>query len=281
MYCCLSALKIKLFRHHLLVAAVVFSFAILAPERSRADQYDTYHTPRFTLQFGETGGHGGHRHHFHQNILKSSVSELDKTYEELSRIFDFLPQQKVTLKFLSPTEFTKATGAPGWTSAMYYQDEITIPLSPEKGTNITELKRALRHEYVHAVIAEISSYRCPAWLDEGIAQLIEGGANPLLGPALRKWIAANDAMPLNWLQDGFTTLDSDMVPAAYAQSLFATRSLVNSHGFSAVKKYLENLKAGTAEENAFVNAFGRTKPVFEKQLTRQMRLWASSSQPHP
>src|SRR5690606_26447433 len=118
---------------------------------------------------------------------------------------------KVVLRFLPPEEFRRQTGAPEWTSAMYFRDEITIPLTKSTAWERDELDRALRHEYVHAVIAELSEYRCPAWLDEGVAQLLEGQVNPLLGPALRRWIALNPAIPLDWLQNGFTTLDSGYV----------------------------------------------------------------------
>ncbi|OVE80380.1 hypothetical protein BVY02_00285 [bacterium J17] len=164
---------------------------------------------------------------------------------------------------------------------MYFRNEITIPLSANKGINPHELERALRHEYVHAVIAELSGHRCPAWLDEGIAQFIEGHANPLLGPALRDWISENHAMPLGWLKDGFTSLNSELVPAAYAQSLFAARSLVNTLGFSAVTKYLKLLKAGVPENRAFKRAFQKSKSDFEDSLTAQIERWARSSREDP
>ena len=111
--------------------------------------------------------------------------------------------------------------------------------------------------------------------------MLEGQVNPLLGPALRVWVKDNDAMPLDWLQNGFTTLESKIVPAAYAQSLFATRTLVSVYGFPAVVTYLKALKVGLSENESFELAFGLDKSRFESALTKQMRSWATSDLVNP
>ena len=250
-------------------------------ERGQAGSYQAYSSPRFTLYIGTEHGSTLRKHPVVKDVAQNTISVLDETYEEISRIFGRKPESNVVLRFLSPDEFREETGAPSWTSAMFYRGEITIPLAPKAGINLAELRRAIRHEYTHAVIAELSNYRCPAWLDEGLAQLIEGEPNPLLGPSLRRWIGANDAMPLEWLQNGFTALESDIVPAAYGQSLFATRSLINRLGFSAVISYLDALKADMPEKEAFLTAFGSTEGDYEKELTTQMQLWSRSSAIHP
>ena len=218
---------------------------------------------------------------FTKSVATASLEILNDTYDELSRIFNYEPTNKVVLRFLSPEEFKEQTGAPPWTSAMFYRGEISIPIKPGERINKSDLRRALRHEFVHAVIAELSGYRCPAWLDEGLAQLIEGEPNPLLGPALRRWIKDNEAMPMDWLHNGFTTLDSSLVPTAYAESLFATRSLVNTLGMGSLVKYLRQLRENTEERVAFEKAFGRTKAQFEGQLTKQIQRWSASGQFHP
>ena len=241
----------------------------------------TLSTPRFTLHIGS------HKHStlgkspMIKNVANRSIGMLNDTFKELQRIFSIAPKNKVILRFLSPDEFRARTGAPAWTSAMFYRGEITIPMSPEKSVNFTELDRALRHEYTHALIAEISNYRSPAWLDEGLAQLIEGHPNPLLGPALRSWVAKNEALPLLWLQNGFTTLDNELVPAAYAQSLFATRTLLNKHGLKKIIKYLEIMGTGVPADRAFEPAFGVSMLTFEQQLTPQIRRWARSGVINP
>lgn len=245
------------------------------------EQVAAVDTARFTLYFGGRTGRESEKPEYVKDVAERALEVLGQSLDEFSRIFGTQPTEKVVLRFLTPEEFRRQTGAPAWTSAMFYRGEITIPLPKGKVINTTELRRALRHEFVHAVIAELSAYRCPAWLDEGVAQLLEGQPNPLLGPALRKWIHDNDAMPLSWLQNGFTTLDPQIVPAAYAQSLFATRTLVKQFGFAAVVDYLDKLKGGHAEEEAFRLAFKRSEEQFLDELTRSMKAWSVSDQFDP
>lgn len=245
-----------------------------------AKRYTTFNTPRFILHIGRDESPQTETINI-EDLAKSSITILNDTYDELSRIFQSSPKKKVVLRFLPPEEFRKQTGAPAWTSAMYFRDEITIPLTAKTGMDRAELSRALRHEYVHAFIAEMSRYRCPAWLDEGVAQLLEGHPNPLLGPALREWIGQNQAIPLDWLQNGFTTLDAAYVPAAYAQSLFATRKIIMKRGFRSVTQYLNHLQNGVAEPQAFKIAFGQNKRDFEKELTVQIKRWSISNRRHP
>lgn len=249
----------------------------------RSGEVTAIDTARFTLYFGSPAGktQGDEKPENVRDVADRALDVLDETMNEFTRVFRSEPTQKVVLRFLTPDEFRRQTGAPAWTSAMFYRGEITIPLPKGRAINTIELKRALRHELVHAVVAEISNYKCPAWLDEGVAQLLEGQPNPLLGPALRKWIHENEAMPLAWLQNGFTTLDPSIVPAAYAQSLFSTRVLVDELGFESVVAYLQLLRAGTSDDEAFTVAFGRSPREFHRQITRDMREWATSNQFDP
>jgi hypothetical protein len=238
-------------------------------------------SPRFILYFGKNTSEPARSILTQEQLAAFAFEVLDGVYKEYTGLFGTAPKKKVTLRFLSPTEFKKYTGAPEWTSAMYFNEEITIPLNPAKGVNLSDLGRAIRHEYAHAVISELSVGKCPAWLDEGIAQILEGKVNPLLGPALRKWISYNDAMPLQWLKNGFTLLDEAIVPAAYAQSLFASRKLVSEHGYDAVAKYLNMLSGGSTDEEAFKSSFKISQKEFLSDLTYEIKQWARYGEYNP
>lgn len=268
------------------VSVFFFSNALAAEtgkqsEESRSEAEQTS-SPRFILYFGTEKRTEPDINGIHGNELAEDALEtLTTTSAEFQRIFGVDQKNKVVLRFLTPGDFRKLTKAPDWTSAMFYRGEISIPINPKRGLNSLELHRALRHEYVHAVIAEITNYRSPAWIDEGIAQLLEGQINPLLGPALRNWIKTSPAMTLNSLENGFTTLPAELVPAAYAESLFASRTLIRQYGFPAAVKFLVLLGEGKSEPEAFLLAFNETEAAFETRLTSQIRRWAASDQVNP
>jgi len=260
---------------------------ILSPFYAKAQSAQLLETPRFTLYFPSSSASTSPsvkkatRTQDVEGLAQTSLYILDNTYEHLKESFGIEPQTKVVLRFLTPKEFHKRTSAPAWTSAMFLKGEISIPLTSMKNVNMRELTRAIRHEYVHAVVAELSAKNCPAWVDEGLAQLFEGEVNPLLGPAMRDWISENEALPLTWLRNGFLSLNDKLVPVAYAQSLFATRKLLRANGFSSFKGYLTALGRGLPEDEAFSEAFGISARAFERQLTADIRGWARSGKANP
>lgn len=239
--------------------------------------YKKLSTARFTLYIEQNGIAQVYEQISEEELSKVALNLLDDIYEEISRIIKVAPQEKVVLRFLSPEEFRKQTGAPSWTNAMFFRGEIIMPFSKEQSLDIAELREAIRHEYTHALLAEASSYRIPAWLDEGIAQMIEGKQNPVLAPALRTLSKKEHLINFKNLQDGFVNLNDEIVPAAYAQSLFAAKSIVNRYGFKKIANYLAQLKLGASQDKAFSLAFGQTQSLFEKQLTKQVKRWAGSS----
>ncbi len=70
-------------------------------------------------------------------------------------------------------DFTGATGKPAWVAATTHGRRIELqPLATLKRRGI--LTQMLRHEYAHAVIAQLSHGRAPRWLAEGLAAHVAG-----------------------------------------------------------------------------------------------------------
>ena len=251
--------------------------ALLGASEPRVDEFTTYDTPRFTLRISKDASAAPPKNGSRQDIASFAMQHVNEAHDELEALFGASPKRRVVLSFLSPEAFSVKTGAPSWTSAMFYRDEISVPISANEPLDSVELGRALSHEYVHAFMAQLSAYRCPAWLDEGIAQIFEGEPNPLLAPALRRWTLSKRSMKLDDLQGGFTTLEQDLVPAAYAHSYFASRELLASHGFSGISNYLRSLSYGFTPREAFKKSFGISQQAFEARLQEQLLAWSRTN----
>ena len=217
--------------------------------------------------------------------LSEIVSDLvHDTLLEYFALIGAIPAFDCTLKLLEEEEFFAETGAPRWTNAMFYRGEILIPISLKAPIDGSNMYRSIRHEFTHAVLHAISGGFAPGWLDEGLAQWREGSVNPALGPALRRWVSSRPPVPLALLQGGFTKLEDSMVPAAYAQSLFAANSLLDSEGFRRIGRYLNRLRTTNGAAGAFHDIFGFDEAQFERQLGDDMRHWAATRTPltlHP
>lgn len=259
--------------------AICLLFYLALPlSAQETPNYKKLSSPRFTLYIEQNSSAKNRLEIAEEELSEVAFNLLDDIYEEISRIVKVSPKEKIVLRFLSPEEFRKQTGAPSWTNAMFFRGEIIMPFSnKDQGLDIAELREALRHEYTHALLAEASAYRIPAWLDEGIAQMIEGKQNPVLAPSLRKLSQREQIIDFKKLQNGFVNLNEEIVPAAYAQSLFAAKSIVNRYGFKEIANYLAQLKNGEQGEKAFLIAFGQSQRSFEKQLSEQIKRWAESS----
>ncbi len=188
---------------------------------------------------------------------------------QLTKSLGKLPKFKATVKMLREADFFRETKAPRWASALFVGGEIIVPVSQQDGAN-KRMNQSIAHEYVHAVVAEISNSNCPGWIDEGLAQLFEGGSHDKLLGLFTAYVSRSGIIPMVELQTGFTKLSKEKVAAAYGQSLLATKYLLSLGGWKALRSYLDLLKAGGDSSEAFKAVYGVTERQFQKDFAFQL-----------
>jgi hypothetical protein len=203
------------------------------------------------------------------------IKTLNTTHDHFTELFSEIPAFSTSIRLMDEDEFFSLTGAPKWTNAMFYRGEIILPIARTKAIDVENLNRSVRHEYTHAILSALSGGNLPGWIDEGLAQWFEGEESPGLRAALKDWLKTNEPVPLRLLQGGFTKLKPEMVPAAYAQSLLATRLVADKYGFPAIANYFLMLRDGVDKESAFQTAFNISLSDFESQLDRALKRWAA------
>lgn len=238
--------------------------------------FTTFNTPRFTLYIGDSGDSEITPKEL-SSIATKAIKALDKSYVEVNQLFGIELKDKVEVRLLSVEEFKSRTGAPEWTNAMYYRGEISIPVRRKYINNNEELFRTIKHEYIHAVTSKLTDYKCPAWIDEGIAQYFEGKENSLIAPALRKWTRKNSLVPLNTLKDGFMGFDSDVVPVIYGESLYVTKYLIDRYGMQNVTSFLKLIGEGKSDEEAFIQTFKLSYRDLETILGTKIKIWSEGN----
>ena len=198
---------------------------------------------------------------------------IDTTHNQFREYFGEIPSFTSSLRLMDEELFYLSTGAPSWTNALFYKGQIMIPIPANKPPDMENIIRSVKHEYTHAVISALSGGNCPGWLDEGLAQWAEGPENPALQPALVNYLNKNPPVPLDLLQNGFTKLKTKMVPAAYAQSLFAAHTVINSFGLPSVGGYMKSLRGGKTKPQAFFKNFRVSEGEFERLLGHNLKEW--------
>jgi len=212
------------------------------------------------------------------DVTKQILKTLNDTHKEFTQLFAEIPAFSTSVRLMEETTFFELTGAPAWTNAMFFRGQIIIPLSSKKEIDLDNLIRSVKHEYTHAIMSSLSGGRLPGWLDEGIAQWFEGSESPGLRDALREWLKDHEPVSLSILQGGFTKLNTEMVPAAYAQSLLATKALAEKFGFPAIGRFLILLREGVDKQSAFLTAFDMTQEAYERELGKALTTWGTSEE---
>ncbi len=268
----LELLKLKHFYSLLIILGLSLCFNL----KSEA-QLAKYQTKKYTLSQQEPVAQEVNE----RSITLSNKAKLSiryaKNYSELAGIFPEhlenqlqkyqkqfgdVPPFNLKIKLLDPTSFFKLTKAPAWTNALYYQNQILLPV--RKNYSERSLLRTLNHEFAHALTASISKERCPGWLDEGIAQLVEDSEHPLLRKVLQEWLSEEPLLDLNLLQAGFTKLESNLIPIAYAQSLVILDLLIEKGHQVQINNYLKNKHKIT--EQAFWKTVGLSPQDIDKDI---------------
>jgi tetratricopeptide (TPR) repeat protein len=201
-------------------------------------------------------------------LRRQILAALESDYDDLARDLGTPPRDNILVTLYTNTAFFDVTHAPAWAGALN-DGKLRIPVSGL--TSITpELARVLKHELAHSFIASLSSGRCPAWLNEGIAQLLEPKNLGSDGHPLALLFKAQQDIPLNLLEGGFARFSDVKASIAYAESLAAVSYINDSYGMSDVQRILERLSQGSSAEAALRSTIHSDYGQFQSDLGRYL-----------
>jgi len=194
---------------------------------------------------------------------------LEDAYGEVGRALSYYPDNEIAVILYTNQQFQDVTDAPGWSGGIY-DGKIRIPIGGiEKET--PGLRSLLIHEYTHAVVRAITPRRVPTWLNEGLAQYLEGReVGSRQKEMLRQLVQAGKVPALTDLEGSFMGLNGPQASYAYLLSLTAVRHMVDRYGMYRVKMVLEELSAGADSSRAINNALLVSLPEFERGWKRSL-----------
>jgi hypothetical protein len=176
------------------------------------------------------------------------IAALEADYDDLVRDLGTPPRDNILVTLYTEQAFFDVTRAPSWSGAIN-DGKLRIPISGL--TSMTpELARVLRHELAHSFINQISGGRCPPWLHEGIAQLLEPKSLGSDGRLLAQMFKAQRNIPLNVLEGSFLRFSGSEAYVAYAESLAAVSYINDSYGMGDIQRILQLLSQGSSTEAA-------------------------------
>jgi len=221
-------------------ASVEAALAKAQREDSAEADFALQETGHFTFHYegGKTPDH----------LRNQIATVMEAHYDDLVRDLNVAPRQ-ISVSLYSDQAYFDVTQAPAWSAALN-DGKIRIPISGL--TEVTpELSRVLKHELSHSFINQLTRGRCPQWLNEGVAQLMEGrDVSRFGGPQLARIYAAHAQIPLNELESSWVRFDRIHAQLAYAEGLAAASYVRDTYGISDVQRILQRIGDGSSTESS-------------------------------
>ena len=179
-------------------------------------------------------------------FARKVVERLEAAYWRIGNTLGVSPSRSITVVLYSREQFADITRLAAW-SAAAYDGRIRVPLGSAL-EQCEELDRVLSHEFVHAVVAMVGGRTVPAWLNEGLATVLE----PAGSQDVEATLARTDARPaLTKLHGSFVGFSTGDAEIAYASAARAVRRLIERRGVASLVALLEDLSRGAPFARAF------------------------------
>jgi len=232
-------------------------------ETSAESEFSERETGHFTLHYEGTQS---------TEALRAQIlATLESHYSELAGQFGFQPRASIRVILYTNQAFFDVTQAPSWTGALN-DGKLRIPIQGLESVT-PDLSRILKHELAHSFVNQLSLGRCPQWLNEGIAQMLEPRSVATRGARLARLFKLEREIPLNSLESSFLSFTGAEAELAYDESLASAEYIRANYGMSDIIRLLQKIGQGESTEAAMRSTihcdYRQLQSEIAEALTRQ------------
>jgi len=182
---------------------------------------------------------------------------LESDFRDLQTQLNFTPPESIAVILYTDQAFADITGAPRWAGALN-DGRIRVPVHGLSAVD-DRLSRALKHELTHSFIYQKTGGLCPTWLNEGLAQWMEGKRSEKSAAGLAKAIeqaqaraqgSGHSPVAPGWLEGSWSQSSADDARQLYALSLAMVESIIGANGMVDIERLLDALPAQPSTEAA-------------------------------
>src|SRR4029077_2389745 len=188
-------------------------------DKAEEENYRENESAHFQLKYNGTAEPG---------LAREVLHTLEGHYQQIESELNFSPPDPIGVVLYTQEAFGDITRAPGWVGALN-DGRIRVPVQGLSGVD-AELSRILRHELTHSFIQQKTHGRAPTWVQEGVAQWMEGKRSDESAAVLLQVYDAGQAAPLGMLEGSWMRLPGPMATYAYAWALANVEYIVQTQG---------------------------------------------------
>ena len=190
-------------------------------------------------------------------LARQAATQLENAYSRIGRRLGVYPSERITVVLYTREQFNAITRLASW-SAAAYDGRIRVPIGDTLEQR-DDLDRVLSHEFVHAVVAMLGGQTVPAWLNEGLATVLE----PAGSEDTEALLTRTRVRPkLSKLHQSFVNMSRRDAEIAYASAARAVRRLIELRGAPAIVALLQDLAQGASFATAFQQRIDMTYQDF-------------------
>jgi hypothetical protein len=183
---------------------------------------------------------------------------------------NYTPPEPIGVVLYTDQAFMDITRAPSWAGALN-DGRIRVPVQGMTAMN-SELSRTLKHELTHSFITQKTHARCPTWIQEGVAQWMEGAS---AGDSASAFVTAFDqvhqTISLGALEGAWTNLPGEDARIAYSWSLSVVEGIIKQGGPVDIERMLDRIAAGASGETAAKTILHMDYPDLEQETVKYLR----------
>ena len=208
-------------------------------DKEEEESYKENESAHFQLKYNGTA---------QPTLAREVLRVLEGHYTSIESELNYTPPEPIGVVLYTQQGFADITRAPGWVGALN-DGRIRVPVQGLTGVD-SELSRVLKHELTHSFIQQKTRGRAPTWIQEGVAQWMEGKRSDENAAVLVQIYDEGQAAPLGRLEGSWMGLPADVAKYAYAWALANVEYIVDTQGMGDVERILDNIAAGASTEEA-------------------------------
>jgi len=207
-------------------------------------------------------------------VLRTLESHFSAIQSELH----YTPPDSISVILYTDKTFEDITRAPRWAGALN-DGRIRVPVHGLTSVD-DKLSRVLKHELTHSFIFQKTGGTCPTWLNEGLAQWMEGRRADKFAPALAKFLedaqaqahgSADWATPPGVLQGSWSGLSTEQARLLYDLSLSMVEYIIQTNGMAQIESLLDAITAGPSTQAAMRTTLGMDYLQLQQQTVLYLR----------
>jgi tetratricopeptide (TPR) repeat protein len=208
-------------------------------DKQEEENYRENESSHFTLRYSGEG---------EPRLAREILRTLETHFSAIESELNYAPPEPIGVILYTQQAFADITRAPGWAGGLN-DGRIRVPV--QGLTQLTpELSRVLKHELTHSFVRQKTRAAAPTWVQEGLAQWMEGKRSGPDAASLLRVYDAKQAKSLGDLEGSWMRFSNEVSGYAYAWALANIEYIVQVNGMTDVERILDRLAAGSTTESA-------------------------------